>query len=85
MITESHISYAYTHVTMYSAGICDTGKLATEGPSPRLLSDLCRPATEWLIQVKEICLGLKKHETWQAFKVSQIQLFHVLSFPVLYL
>lgn len=44
--TESQISSAYTCITMYSVGICDTGKLAAEGPSPRLLSDLYRPVTE---------------------------------------
>lgn len=44
MITESQTSSAYTRIAMYSAGICDTGMLVTEGPSPRLPSDLCRPA-----------------------------------------
>lgn len=82
--SESQISSAYTCITVCSVGICVTqAKLAAEGPSPRLLPDLCRPVTEWLIQVKYICWRLKRHETWQAFKVSQIQLFHVLSFPVL--
>lgn len=44
--TESPMSSGYTCIPMYSVGICDLGKLATEEPSPRLLSDLCRPVTE---------------------------------------
>lgn len=42
---DHRIRSPYTHICALLESVI-LGKLATEGPSPRLLSDLYRPATE---------------------------------------